>query len=440
MRSRLQQQIEERVRQRELACSALAVGRRRHKQRRQALAALGERPVEFSALPWSLAGLVYGLNLCASNADRAAYRELLLHLERWAEPLLQARDGYPDQPFRSALASLARQRAYWVRSLDEWRPCSRNPARQFSHLARHLLARYEAPKFLEAVLFNSGSSDQEAWFRHVGQGGSLRTAPGLTAPLTKRMAHHALQAPDICTPVQAVRWGQVLALGGDPWLALAVNKTILGAELASEAQEAWRLTLIHWLVNQGEIEPERVGPIVEFALCRKRRDRRYSLQGRTPQSMERLIEERRLRAEARAREQARKEPEERTRYQYREFASSGFKAGIWECGSGGRRVLWMLDEIRCNRDLIQEGRHMRHCVDSYEDYILAGASSIWSLRVEHGGVVRRAITIEVDPRTRKVIECRGKCNRLPKPDERRILERWARENGLEVALGWQCDA
>jgi hypothetical protein len=300
--------------------------------------------------------------------------------------------------------------------------------------------RYEAPAFLESVLFDNKSGATESWFRHVGQGGSLRIAPGMTAMLTKRMAHHALQAPDICTPVQAVRWGQILALGGSPRLALAVNKTMLGGVLASESQEAWRLTLIHWLVNQHGLEPEQVGPIVRFALQRKRRDRRYSLQGRTPQSMERLIEEGRLRAEAKAREEARKEPEERWRYQYREFAPSGFKAGIWECGSGGRRLLWMLDEIRCNRDLIQEGRHMRHCVDTYEDYIVRGDSSIWSLRVEHAGSVRRAITIEVDPRTRKVIECRGKCNRLPKPDERRILDRWARENGLELALDWQGEA
>lgn len=437
MKSMLQQRIEERTRQRELASAALACGRRRHKRRREALAALGEQRQDDTSLPWSFAGLTYGLSLCDTDAQRLAYRNLLLHLERWAEPLIQAREGYPDQPFRTALASLARQRSHWIRPLVEWRPSSRSPSRQFSQLARHLLVRYETPRLLEAVLFNNRASELETWFRHVGQGGSLRTAPGMTATLTKRMAHHALQAPDICTPVQAVRWGQVLGLGGDPRLALAVNKSTLGDALASSSQEAWRLTLIHWLVNQGALSPERVGPIVEFALRRRRRDRRYSMDGRTPQSIERLIEEGRLRAEARARELAREKPEERTRYQYREFAPCGLASGIWELGAGVRRQIWMLDEIRCNRDLIQEGRHMRHCVDTYEEYIVEGNSSIWSLRVEHGGTVRRAITIEVEPKTKRVIECRGKCNRLPNAEERRVLNRWVRENGLELAMYWQ---
>jgi len=433
----LQDRIEERVRQLELADAALALGRRRHKLRRQALAALGTPQADGRVLPWSLVGLAAGIHSCRTDSERVAYRALLLHLEQWADRLLLARGEWPYHPFRIALLSLARQRSHWIRPLSEWRPPGRNPERQFSHLARFLLARYPVPTFLESVLFECERGECESWFRHVGQGASLRTAPGMTAPLTKRMAHHALQAPDVCTPVQAVRWGQVLGLGGDAQLAFSVNKSTLGNALASEPQEAWRLSVIHWLVNHQPLETNRVKSIVDFALRRKRRERQFLLQGRTPQSIERLIEEARQRAQARARERTRDDSEERTRYQYRQFAPSGLAAGIWEFGNGARRQIWMLDEIRCNRDLIQEGRHMRHCVATYEDYIVAGTSSIWTLRVEREGSVKRAVTIEVAPKTGQVIECRGKFNRSPNAEERRILDRWARENSLELAIDWQ---
>lgn len=437
MGTALQNRIEERSRQLELAEAALALGRRRHKLRRHGLAALGTPQMDCRALPWSLVGLAAGMRSCRTESERRAYRALLLHLEQWAESLLLARGEWPEHPFKVALLSLARQRPHWIRPLSEWRPPGRNPARQFSHLARFLLARYQVPAFLESAFFERDPGETESWLRHVGQGASLRTAPGMTAPLTKRMAHHALQAPDVCTPVQAVRWGQVLALGGDPQLAFAVNKSTLGDALVSEPQEAWRLAIIHWLVNHQPLEPERVKNLVDFAIRSKRRERQFSLQGRTPQSIERLIEEARMRAQARARERTREDSEEQTRYQYRQFAPSGLAAGIWEFGNGARRQIWMLDEIRCNRDLIQEGRHMRHCVATYEDYIVAGTSSIWTLRVEREGSVKRAVTIEVAPKTGQVIECRGKCNRSPNAEERRILDRWARENHLELAIDWQ---
>lgn len=438
MTSRLQERMEARARKQELARTALMTARARH---RRAAATLAQQIVRYGAvdsatLPWQLQNVADRAHLCANRTSREAFAALVLHLDRCGGRLLEANAEDWSHPFALGLVSLARQCRHWVRPLAEWRPASRNAARQFGHLARFLLARYEVPAFLDAVLFNYGHSEHESWFRHVGQGGSLRTLPGLTIPLTKRMAHEAFRAPADCTPLQALRCGQVRALGGPDELVRCVNETSLGRSTGSREQEAWRGGLIHWLANQWPFDPDLVEPIVEFALHRRRRDRRFSLKGRTPESLQRLLAERDRREAERARERVAANEGNRSRqsYRYREFHESGFQPGIWEFGRGAGRKIWMLDEIRCNRDLLQEGRSMQHCVGGYVENVLQGTSSIWSLRVERGRRAVRALTIEVDPKERTIVECRGKCNRLPNSDERKVLELWAKENNLTLDL------
>lgn len=443
MATKLQEKKEAEAQKLELALSALARARTRERNRRQLLTdvLLGVDLPDFHELPAPIRNAAYGMASCDNRKAKTAFREVMLHLELHAERLLEAQTEWGANPFLMGLVSLARQHAYWIRPLAGWRPASRNVERQFSQLARYLLARYDVPPFLEAVLHDPyGSDGREGWFRHVGQGGSLRTAPGVTMPLTKRMAHHALQAPDACSVIQALRWGQVLALGGSPRLAFAVNGTVLGYSMESAVQEAWRTMVLRWLVNQSMLDPVHVEPIVTFVLRRQRRERKFSMQGRTPQSVLRLIREweeqhaARERQREQERERERTEDRSRYRYRYREFSPSGIAPGIWETGRGPQRWLWTIEEIRCNRDLIVEGREMRHCVATYEDSILNGSSSIWSMKIERPEGVQRAVTIEVCPRTRRVAECLGKCNRYPTADERRMVERWAQENGLTVEL------
>ncbi|KKL04485.1 hypothetical protein LCGC14_2615620, partial [marine sediment metagenome] len=43
---------------------------------------------------------------------------------------------------------------------------------------------------------------------------------------------------------------------------------------------------------------------------------------------------------------------------------------------------------------------------------------------------RRHLTIEVDPVGKAVVQARGLANRLPKPQEKAILNKWATASGL----------
>ena len=434
MATKFQLRKEEQELRLQRALSALARARWRERHRRQALAQVSApgRVADPSEIPARLHWLTQAFEWLDQYEARA-YGAVLQQLEQHGERLLFAEDEDGDNPFRRGLICLAEQRRHWVRPLDEWRPQSRNAARQFSHLARHLLARYEVPAFLDYVLLHYVPDYQQKWFRHVGQGGSLRTAPGMTPPLTKRMAHWALLAPAHCSAIEAVRWGQVRGLGGSPALAEAVLRCPrLSFGWLDAPGEAWRQGLLHWLVNHPELEPAELRKIVDYADGRRLRDRTFSLQGRTPASVLRLNEEWEQRTAARARNQTR--DGSGGGYQYRKFAPCGLESGIWETGRGNWRKVWTVEEILCNRDLIREGRLMQHGVADYEGLVLEGVSAIWSVQVEAGHRQQRALTVEVRPNNRTVVQARGKCNRQPNSDERKVLELWARENGLTVEV------
>jgi hypothetical protein len=74
---------------------------------------------------------------------------------------------------------------------------------------------------------------------------------------------------------------------------------------------------------------------------------------------------------------------------------------------------------------------MRHCVASYAAKCIAGQASIWSLRRRAGGNTGRLLTIELD-RQNRAIQVRGFANRSACPEERKLLERWARARGVPL--------
>lgn len=132
--------------------------------------------------------------------------ELLLYVEARAKLLNSA-------VYVPALCALNDHRSDWVRPLIEWVPDSYNLSRQFASLLRHLLARYAVPRFMDRAWFGD-ENEHRRWFIHIGNGHNIRTARGLPVTLTKKMAHHVLQAPDDFTVQEALRWGQARALGG----------------------------------------------------------------------------------------------------------------------------------------------------------------------------------------------------------------------------------
>ncbi|MGV3719551.1 MAG: PcfJ domain-containing protein [Actinomycetota bacterium] len=323
--------------------------------------------------------------------------------------------------FLSVALDMAGAWKQWQRPACTWEPQGRLPQDQLLDLARHLFAEYPVPRFLDAVFLNTTQHRYQSWFIHVGAGRNIRTAPEMTARLTSRMAHFVMEAPSSYSVTQAVRLGQVLGLGGNAALARAVIQTRLGSELCSEADEAFWLTALQWLVNHPEVSRGEVGPLIDFLRARRSQDGAFEMKGRSPAALQKLTAAWHL--------QLRRMPGGAAR----PLPASAVAPSFWETWDEQGRQ-WVVSELCSTYELHAEGAAMRHCVFSYADLALASQCSIWSMKTGHGGELERALTLEVRNAARKVVQARGCANREPTEEERSILTRWAREHGLRVTV------
>ena len=156
----------------------------------------------------------------------------------------------------------------WRRAPEAWSPPDDNPIPLFSSLAHHLLADYPVPPVLLSSWFRGQSSEirqHQNWFKHLGRGGSLRTAD-LPIRLTRRMAHEFAQAPPQFRVEYALRWAQVRGLGGPDALARAVASTQLGRYF--HADDFW-VTVIHFFINNPGLSERDINSIMDYLAIQK---------------------------------------------------------------------------------------------------------------------------------------------------------------------------
>jgi len=150
-----------------------------------------------------------------------------------------------------------------------------------------------------------------------------------------------------------------------------------------------------------------VRPIVDWAAARHRGDASFSMKGRSVRAaLEATLA---WHAELRAR---------RTHAERGPLPASGLEP----IADGTMSV----EEIRSLDALFDESTELGHCVYSYGSRIQSGQCSVWHV-VERGFP---RLTIEV--RDGRVVQARGRFNRLPQPGEIELVMKWARANGLAV--------
>lgn len=406
----------------------------------------------------ALERIAYCFDLLDTQPERDAYLSLLLHVETHARlfgtkpalSILGARDG---NTFIDALAAVACRHADWIRPLDDWRPDSHNARRQFGALVRHLICKYDVPAFADVAWFHgldAGARRRQAWFTHIGTGGNIRRAD-IPLGLTKRMAHLFLQAPNNHTFEEAFRRAQILALGGEEPLVRAVNATFLGESFENE--DFWG-KVIHFFVNNPMLDPDEVGPIVDYIRYQKYTQREvpgpdggvvledppqpnFSVKGR---SMDKLLRQ----VDAWHRQLARE-----TRLPHRTWAPSG----INDLDRSVDDERWTIRELLSTKELVQEGRQMHHCVGSYANNCQKGNISVWSMQVEDGEAgTQRVMTIAVQNKAKRINQARGRFNALPSGktpsgkraslerryqgylrQSRKILHAWRVQEGLTMS-------
>ena len=354
-----------------------------------------------------------------------------------ARPLLDGHTTVGRQSLDCAtgLLNLAICRQQWLRPLADWGPGSHDGLRsEFSSLANHLLAEYRVPEFM-AMAWLRKDLYGPAWrdlFLHIGRGNSPRTGK-TPVPLTRLMAHHFLQAPAHYSIEGAIRWAQIMVLGGTRELVDACIATRLGEHFGNDA--FW-MSVIRWFIAHPTFDLNQVGPVVDFIGNVKfgcsytlgeftpAPQPGFSMAGRTPDALLRQME--RWHAQLYRDSTA-------PAYTPETWATAGIHGLRWEARARRVTTAWTIEALPSTGALAREGREMRHCVASYAGWCAAGDCSIWSVKATVGSLVMERWTVEVN-RDRVIVQVRGKFNARAGGEVLDILRRWAAEENLSLVV------
>jgi hypothetical protein len=356
------------------------------------------------------------LRYCECKREWKKAERLVFEIIRKAPNL--ARSDYI--PLASKLS-----KSLWIRPIEEWVPRGCSPKSIFISLVDHLLVRYPVPRFLYTSFFESNgwfsSPRCDHLFQAVANGCSpyryLRDYEGI--PLTRRMCHHFMATPADTPIVVGLRRAQVEVLRGDRQLADRICGTFLGRNIQKE--EAFWQSVIHWFCNHWDGDKKKVGPLMDYIKSRRDEDWNFSMKGRSILALVRGMEEWH-------RDLARLHKLEKYVFKPSGFHEANFemkrRVGVKEF----EEEVWSVEEVLTSKDLVAEGKKMRHCVAGYADAIQEGISSIWSLKKDG----ERRLTIEINNARRNVVQVAGPSNKSANAKEREIVKRWARANKIDI--------
>ena len=383
--------------------------------------------------------------------EREGLADFLLHLERVSDLVFEtATTPGQSRPYADALVRLYDRNGQWRRDPEKWRPTSHNARRQFSSLARHLLAKYPVPAFLDEAWLRSdrGSHRFRDWFIHIGRGANIRTAR-TPYPLTKMIAHHFINAPSDVSIEGALMLADIQSLNGGERLAKALMGTRLGQRIERDAERrAFWLSVYRFFIANPMLDLRHAGPIVDFLSHQKFETQEVmvgpgqmetrpppqpnlTMTRRTPESLLRQVEAwhgelRILRANDK-------------RF-WRPCGIPGLNLMTGPRDEPEKQTHWKLRELLSGQELIAEGRRMKHCVATYAESCASGAWSVWSLERRMGvdGRAQAMLTVAVDS-NHVMLEARGIQNRWPSDQEKKVLDAWMAKADLKAGrylYGW----
>ncbi|BAV46115.1 hypothetical protein MesoLj113a_37930 [Mesorhizobium sp. 113-1-2] len=326
-----------------------------------------------------------------------------------------------------------------IRDGGLWRPKlkTRDPARLRLAAARHLYARYPVSAALEAIWQDSSGlhADEIAlrkwWYVAVARGDSLYKA-GANAWLSRKEVHCFLNLSGNLTFDEAFWLAIIRSYTDDFGLAARLARTKIARTPRAELP-FWR-EMARFFCGQ-PTSKEEIDDLCDYVGAMYRHDRAYSLKGRTLASLRKQMSDWHRdiaaieRIEAMRRRAGGRAAPVKGAWEGSRLEDWEWQPSVKEAKAHGER--FFVRQLKTAEDLVAESRAMHHCVSTYATKCIAGYASIWVLRRTALGKIERLLTIEVNPQNRAV-QVRGFSNRLALPDERKIIERWAKARGVTL--------
>jgi len=360
--------------------------------------------------------------VAAGFTGALAVYDRLHHEIRSRTELLSRRATTHAWEVNRGLLAMALHHDDWLKPVESWSPPSAAGRVQLASLSEHLFARFPMPQFMTSVWFQAEigvRTVEQDWYKRLGLGHNIRSV-NVPMHITRGMAHQLLSAPCHFTMVAALRWAQLTDLEAPEALVQAVLETRLGRIIDNE--DYWE-EVLQFFVNHPELPLDQIGPVVDFLEQEKPQ---VSIKGRSVASLLRLV--RRWHRDLGRRAIAHVSWPRAPLNEFRWLE----KRRLDENKERDDR-LWTITELCTSRELVLEGRAMRHCVSTYVRACTGRRASIWTMQVETRKDKHRVLTIEVDLPRRRVVQARGKHNASPSPHERTVVRRWAEREGLFVS-------
>lgn len=377
--------------------------------------------------------------LAADVAAAAGFDELLQCARKRAPRLLEAPVLDGRHPGVEALVNLSRFGKAHIRSATDWTGTISSWRLAVSSLAHHLVCKYEVPMFLTSSWYateDAAEDKKRCWFVAHARGASFRSLD-LPIAMTRKMERIFVASPDHLAIEYAIRRAELIALG----VPSEFIQVVLSSRLATDLSNGmfWRTVWYFLIANARDVDAGQIGPMIDFiqAIRHERTAMEtqngtveldpplpaFSMKGRTIQSMFRLMHEWHRSLGLGSAGLA--------------WTPSAFKPMLIEDPSQDVSIpprRWQIIELTNSAQLRAEGSALHHCVASYAEGCRWGASRIWSVRSQRGEKIRHALTVEVDPKRRVIIQARGLANRAASGRPLRLLQEWAVRERLRMAI------
>ena len=372
--------------------------------------------------------ILHGKSRNIDDRTRNSAKPLLEHIYNVATDLL-------DSDLIDALMRMANHSADWIRPLSGWKPKSHNRHVQLGELARHLFAKYPIPRFMDSAWLENDNYAWQIWFLHLGLGGNIRTVVDLPVPLTKKMAHYFLKAPNNYDPHEAIRYGQIMTMKGTPRLVDAANAARTSL---SERQNDFWISVYRFFIDNAMLDIAQFGPVVDYLSNQKYGGERVfvapgvveeapppqpnlSMHRRDPGTLLRQVQDWHTRLG------------KAIKGKNLQWESCGIGEFELTTGTEGKSLrIWTISEILNQRDLIKEGKDMRHCVASYAGSCSSGRVSIWTLEVDSFKGKQKLATIEVN-KNKNITQTATKDNKKIDSVALSAIRRWATKEKLHIS-------